>query len=130
VRVLGEIRAATITYRAIARSHLLATTAPGKDAQEVLLKKWIDNVENAHKRYEPMINSDEERAFYNESKAAWNEYLDGVKQLVVQPATQLAHDAVSQTNWTLVVLVTMLVISAWLGIRWSWSARRSRPVSP
>jgi methyl-accepting chemotaxis protein len=83
VRVLGEIRAATITYRAIARSHLLATTAPGKDAQEVLLKKWIDNVENAHKRYEPMINSDEERAFYNESKAAWNEYLDGVKQVLI-----------------------------------------------
>ena len=26
VRVLGEIRAATITYRAIVRSHLLATT--------------------------------------------------------------------------------------------------------
>ena len=83
VRVLGEIRAATITYRAIARSHLLATTAPGKDAQEVLLKKWIDNVENAHKRYEPMINSDEERAFYNESKAAWNEYLDGVNQVPI-----------------------------------------------
>ena len=57
-------------------------------------------------------------------------YLDGVKQLVVQPATQLAHDAASRTNWTLVVLATMLVVSAWLGIRWSWSARRSRPVSP
>ncbi len=83
VRVLGEIRAATITYRAIVRSHLLANTESGKQAQEVLLKKWIDNVENAHKRYEPMINSDEERAFYNESKAAWNEYLDGVKQILI-----------------------------------------------
>src|SRR3569833_1050244 len=30
-----------------------------------------------------MINSDEERAFYNESKAAWNEYLDGVNQVLV-----------------------------------------------
>ena len=80
VRVLGEIRAATITYRAIARSHLLATTEAGKQAQEVLLKKWIENVEKAQKRYEPMINSDEERTFYNESKAAWNEYLDGVNR--------------------------------------------------
>ncbi len=39
---LGEIRAATITYRAIVRSHLLATTELGKQAQEVLLAKWID----------------------------------------------------------------------------------------
>ena len=83
VRVLGEIRAATITYRAIVRSHLLANTESGKQAQEVLLKKWIDNVEKAHKRYEPLINSAEERAFYNESKAAWNEYLDGVKQILI-----------------------------------------------
>ena len=83
VRVLGEIRAATITYRAIVRSHLLANTEAGKQAQEVLLKKWIDNVEKAHKRYEPLINSAEERAFYNESKAAWNEYLDGVKQILI-----------------------------------------------
>ena len=80
VRVLGEIRAATITYRAIARSHLLANTEAGKQAQEVLLKKWIDNVEKAQKRYEPMINSAEERTFYNESKAAWNEYLGGVNR--------------------------------------------------
>ena len=72
VRVLGEIRAATITYRAIVRSHLLATNESGKQAQEVLLKKWIENVEKAQKRYESLINSDEERAFYAESKAAWN----------------------------------------------------------
>ncbi|HVE38723.1 MAG TPA: hypothetical protein VNM14_02475 [Planctomycetota bacterium] len=57
-------------------------------------------------------------------------YLDGVKQLVVQPATQVAHDAASRTNWTLVVLVTTLFIATWLGLRWSWAARRSRPVSP
>ena len=44
VRVLGEIRAATITYRAIVRSHLLATTEAGKQAQECFspsgLKFW------------------------------------------------------------------------------------------
>jgi hypothetical protein len=57
-------------------------------------------------------------------------YLDGVKQLVVQPATQVAHDAAARTNWTLVVIVTILLVAGWLGIRWSWSARQSRPVSP
>jgi methyl-accepting chemotaxis protein len=83
VRVLGEIRAATITYRAIVRSHLLATTEAGKQAQEVLLAKWIDILAAARKRYEPLINSAEERAFYTESNAAWVEYLDGVKQVLV-----------------------------------------------
>jgi hypothetical protein len=57
-------------------------------------------------------------------------YLDGVKQLVVQPATQVARDAAARTNWTLVVIVTILIVAAWLGIRWNWSARRARPVSP
>ena len=57
-------------------------------------------------------------------------YLDGVKQLVVQPATQVAQDAAARTNWTLVVLATILLVAGWLGIRWNWSARRSRPVSP
>jgi len=45
------------------------TPNPASRPQEVLLKKWIDNIEKAHKRYEPLINSAEERAFYNESKA-------------------------------------------------------------
>src|SRR4051812_10135147 len=57
VRVLGEIRAATITYRAIVRSHLLATNEAGKQAQEVLLTKWLDILEKARKRYEPLITS-------------------------------------------------------------------------
>ena len=83
VRVLGEIRAATITYRAIVRSHLLATNEAGKQAQEVLLAKWLDILAGARKRYEPLINSAEERAFYTESNAAWEEYLDGVKRVLV-----------------------------------------------
>ncbi|WP_441232024.1 methyl-accepting chemotaxis protein [Tardiphaga sp. 215_C5_N2_1] len=83
VRALGEIRAATITYRAIVRSHLLATTEPGKQAQEVLLAKWLDILAAARKSYEPLINSAQERAFYTESNAAWTEYLDGVKQVLV-----------------------------------------------
>ncbi|HZE96054.1 MAG TPA: hypothetical protein VE981_03420 [Planctomycetota bacterium] len=53
-------------------------------------------------------------------------YIDGVKQLVVNPASQLAHEAASQTNWTLVVIVGMLIASAGLGIRWAWSSRASR----
>lgn len=57
-------------------------------------------------------------------------YLDGVKQLVVQPASEAARDAASRTNWTLVAVVAVLVASAWLGLRWGWMPRRPREVSP
>src|ERR1700731_231462 len=81
VRILGELRAATITYRAIVRSHLLATDEAGKKAQEELLAKWIDLVDRARKAYEPLITSAEERATYNEFDVSWAEYLAGVKDV-------------------------------------------------
>ena len=83
VRVLGELRAATITYRAIVRSHLLATDEAGKQLQEDLLAKWITNTDKARKAYEPLITSAEERALYDEFSTAWAEYLAGVKEVLV-----------------------------------------------
>jgi methyl-accepting chemotaxis protein len=83
IRVLGELRAATITYRAIVRSHLLATDAAGKQLQEDLLAKWITNTDKARKAYEPLITSAEERALYDEFGTSWAEYLAGVKEVLV-----------------------------------------------
>ncbi|HMH96079.1 MAG TPA: methyl-accepting chemotaxis protein [Bradyrhizobium sp.] len=83
VRVLGELRAATITYRAIVRSHLLATDEAGKQLQEDLLAKWITNTDKARKAYEPLITSAEERALYDEFSTSWAEYLAGVKEVLV-----------------------------------------------
>jgi methyl-accepting chemotaxis protein len=83
VRVLGELRAATITYRAIVRSHILATDEAGKKLQEDLLAKWIANTDRARKAYEPLITSPEERALYDEFSAAWAEYLAGAKEVLV-----------------------------------------------
>ena len=82
VRVLGELRAATITYRAIVRSHILAGDEAGKKLQEDLLAKWLNNTDNARKAYEPLITSAEERALYNEFSASWAEYLAGVKEVL------------------------------------------------
>ena len=82
VRVLGELRAATITYRAIVRSHLLATDEAGKQLQEDLLAKWITNTDKARKAYEPLITSAEERALYDEFSTSWAEYLAGVKEVL------------------------------------------------
>jgi len=53
-------------------------------------------------------------------------YIEGARQLVVAPASQLAHDAASRTNWTLVTISALLIASAWLGLRWAWASRRSR----
>jgi methyl-accepting chemotaxis protein len=82
VRVLGELRAATITYRAIVRSHLLATDEAGKQLQEDLLAKWITNTDKARKAYEPLITSAEERALYDEFSTSWAEYLAGLKEVL------------------------------------------------
>jgi methyl-accepting chemotaxis protein len=82
IRVLGELRAATITYRAIVRSHLLAGDEAGKQLQEDLLAKWIKNTDTARKAYEPLIISAEERALYDEFSASWAEYLAGVKEVL------------------------------------------------
>ena len=82
IRVLGELRAATITYRAIVRSHLLASDEAGKQLQEDLLAKWINNTNNARKAYEPLITTAEERALYDEFSASWAEYLAGVKEVL------------------------------------------------
>jgi methyl-accepting chemotaxis protein len=82
VRVLGELRAATITYRAIVRSHLLATDDATRQVQDDLLAKWIANTNNARKAYEPLITSPEERALYQEFSTSWAEYLAGVKEVL------------------------------------------------
>jgi methyl-accepting chemotaxis protein len=82
IRVLGELRAATITYRAIVRSHLLATDEATRQVQDDLLAKWINNTGKARKAYEPLITSAEERALYDEFSASWAEYLAGVKEVL------------------------------------------------
>ena len=82
IRVLGELRAATITYRAIVRSHLLATDEATRQVQDDLLAKWINNTDKARKAYEPLITSAEERALYDEFSASWAEYLAGVKEVL------------------------------------------------
>jgi methyl-accepting chemotaxis protein len=82
IRVLGELRAATITYRAIVRSHLLASDEATRQVQEDLLAKWINNTDKARKAYEPLIITAEERALYDEFSAYWAEYLAGVKEVL------------------------------------------------
>ena len=51
-------------------------------------------------------------------------YLDGVKQLVVEPATQMAAEAVRRTNWTAIGVAASLGLIA-CGFA-AWLIRRRR----
>ncbi|BAM91037.1 putative sensory transducer protein [Bradyrhizobium oligotrophicum S58] len=96
VRVLGDLRAATITYRNVIREHMLAETLDDKMAQEKTAATTNDVVNKTIKLYEPMISSAEERAIYQDWKTTWDRYLAGtekVMELSRKAAGQIPHDA-------------------------------------
>ena len=75
VRILGELRANTLWYRIVVRSHILATDEAGKAAQAKLLIDVAENIDKNRKAYEPLITSPEERALYNEFSQLWTSYV-------------------------------------------------------
>jgi methyl-accepting chemotaxis protein len=83
VRVLGELRANTITYRVLVRSHILATDEAGKAAQAKLLVSSAEGIDKTRKSYEPLISSPEEQAIYNEFVQLWTSYVGEVANLLV-----------------------------------------------
>jgi methyl-accepting chemotaxis protein len=83
VRVLGELRANTITYRVVVRSYILATDAAGKEAQAKVLASVADSIASSRRAYEPLISSPEERTLYNEFSDLWSSYTNEVKKLFV-----------------------------------------------
>src|SRR3569833_3813450 len=64
VRVLGELRAGTITYRNVIREHMLSETLDEKLATEKVLQTVVDSNMKIRQNYEPMIASPEERALF------------------------------------------------------------------
>ncbi|MDU6750081.1 MAG: MCP four helix bundle domain-containing protein, partial [Bradyrhizobium sp.] len=95
VRVLGELRAATITYRNVIREHMLAESLDDKLAQEKTAAATLDNVNKATKLYETMISSPDERAIYQQWKSVWDKYLAGsqkVMELSRKEAGQVPHE--------------------------------------
>jgi len=82
IRELGDLRANTITYRIVVRSHLLAPDAAGKDAAEKTLQVVGQSVEKTRKAYEAMITSADERRIYSEFSGQWASYVAGVHDLL------------------------------------------------
>ncbi|MBH5367410.1 methyl-accepting chemotaxis protein [Bradyrhizobium glycinis] len=82
VRVLGEIRAAVITYRNVVREHMLSETLDEKLAAEQTAATVTEMLAKARKNYEPMITSPEERALYAEWSKLWAEYQKGAEDVM------------------------------------------------
>jgi methyl-accepting chemotaxis protein len=103
VRVLGELRAGTITYRNVIREHMLSETLDEKLATEKVLQTVVDSNMKIRQNYEPMIASPEERALYDEWARIWTDYKAGtqkVMELSRKAAGQLpkeAHDLNTST---------------------------------
>ncbi len=77
VRVLGELRAGTITYRNVIRQHLLSDSLAEKLAQEKTLQGVVDRNTEIRARYEKLIAAPEERAMYDEWSREWESYKKG-----------------------------------------------------
>ncbi|MFN5527134.1 methyl-accepting chemotaxis protein, partial [Bradyrhizobium sp.] len=96
VRVLGDLRAATITYRNVVREHMLAETLDEKLAQEKTAATVLDTINTAAKSYETMIALPEERTIYQQWKSVWDKYLAGSQQVMElsrKAAGQVPHEA-------------------------------------
>jgi methyl-accepting chemotaxis protein len=83
IRQLGELRANTITYRVVVRSHILAPDAAGKAAAEKTMETVTQTIDKNRKAYEAFITSPEERAIYTEFSELWAAYGAAVQELLV-----------------------------------------------
>jgi len=98
VRVLGDLRANSQTYRNVLREQLLAETLDEKLAMEKMLQGVEDRNDKIRRTYEPLITSPEERALYNEWVRMWDEYKTGTQQVMELSRTETgrypkqAHD--------------------------------------
>ncbi|MGY4477897.1 methyl-accepting chemotaxis protein [Bradyrhizobium sp. USDA 3364] len=82
VRALGDLRAGVITYRNVIREHMLSETLEDKLAQEKTLATVVEANLKARAAYEPLINSPEERALYNQWVDAWTRYKKGTEEVM------------------------------------------------
>ncbi|WP_213290329.1 methyl-accepting chemotaxis protein [Bradyrhizobium sp. sGM-13] len=82
IRVLGDLRAGTITYRNVIREHMLSETLEEKLSMEKTLATVIDSNTKIRTAYEPLITSAEERALYAEWSRLWDKYRKGTQEVM------------------------------------------------
>ncbi len=96
MRALGDLRSGVITYRNVIREHMLAETLEEKLAAEKTLASVVGANNKIRASYEPMINSPDERALYNDWVKSWEEYKRGTEEVMAlsrKEAGKMAHEA-------------------------------------
>jgi methyl-accepting chemotaxis protein len=82
VRLLGDLRAYTLTYRGLVRAHILANDAAGKVAMDKNYDLVVAGIERSQKAYEAAITSEEERALYRDFQQAWTTYFAATQNVL------------------------------------------------
>lgn len=82
IRVLGELRATTITYRNAVRQHLLNDRAEEKVDFDKRIEQVAERMAQNIADYEKLISSPRERALYDEWRGLWNEYMKGSQEVL------------------------------------------------
>ncbi|WP_230646481.1 methyl-accepting chemotaxis protein [Bradyrhizobium sp. Leaf401] len=82
VRVIGDLRAAVITYRNVVRQHMLAEVLDDKLAVEKTAATVTEALAKTRSKYEAMISSAEERALYTQWSKLWDEYKKGTEEVM------------------------------------------------
>jgi methyl-accepting chemotaxis protein len=82
VRVLGDLRAGTVTYRTVIREHMLAETMEEKLADEKVLATVVENNAKIRHEYEKLLTSAEERALYSDWEKTWDQYKKGTDEVM------------------------------------------------
>ncbi|WP_375307743.1 methyl-accepting chemotaxis protein [Bradyrhizobium sp. A11] len=82
VKVIGDLRAAVITYRNVVRQHMLAEALDDKLAVEKTAATVTDALAKTRSKYEAMISSPEERALYSQWSKLWDDYKKGTEEVM------------------------------------------------
>ncbi len=82
VRVIGDLRAAVITYRNVVRQHMLAEALDDKLAVEKTAATVTEALAKTRSKYEAMISSAEERALYTQWSKLWDDYKKGTEEVM------------------------------------------------
>ncbi|MBJ7407011.1 MAG: MCP four helix bundle domain-containing protein, partial [Bradyrhizobium sp.] len=82
IRVIGDLRAAVITYRNVVRQHMLAEALDDKLAVEKTAATVTEMLAKTRSKYEPMIASPEERTLYSQWSKLWDDYKKGTEEVM------------------------------------------------
>jgi len=96
IRVLGALKANTITYRTTVRAHILGETAADKDAMDKRLIETVKEADGLRKTYQALITTAEEAALYQAWSQKWDDYMQGARQVVDLSRSSIGkgiHDA-------------------------------------